>query len=249
MAKTFACRETQDSRVRQPPWMGTWAAGMAPETRTHHLSLLSPLPRSTRLAPLLESPGQGTVGGHLEEFARDADKLLAAVAHFRDRIAFAKLFRFYGPRLKSHLLGRGADSGTAEEIVQDVMLTVWRKAEQFDAVRGSASTWIYALARNAFIDRVRREHRPEVDLSDPILETTNPGADRLVLDAEIQHELTVAVESLPAEQKYIVKRSYFQGQSLAEISAAQGLPLGTVKTRARLALSHLRGLVLSRRES
>lgn len=159
------------------------------------------------------------------------------------------LFRFYGPRLKSHLLGRGADSGTAEEIVQEVMLTVWRKADQFDAARGSASAWIYALVRNAFIDRVRRESRPAVDPTDPTLDATDPGADRLMLDAESQRELAAAVEALPAEQQYVVRHSFYYGQSLSQISAASGLPLGTVKTRARLALSHLRAFVTHRRET
>lgn len=214
-------------------------------------SLLSWLPRSTTLHFAVESTPQIPIDGHAEDAARNPDELLAAVAHSRDRSAFATLFRFYGPRLKSHLLGRGADPGTAEEIVQDVMLTVWRKAEQFDATRGSASTWIYTLARNAFIDRVRREYRPEVDPRDPVLDATEPGAgaDRLVLDAESQREMAAAVESLPVEQQHVIKRSYFQGQSLSQISAAEGLPLGTVKTRARLALSHLRALVTHRRET
>jgi RNA polymerase sigma-70 factor (ECF subfamily) len=151
--------------------------------------------------------------------------------------------------LKGHLLARGADSDTAEEIVQEVMLTVWRKAQQFDATRGSPSAWIFTLTRNAFIDRVRREYRPEVDPSDPVLDANDPGADRLVADAESQRELAAAVESLPPEQQHVVKRSYFHGQSLAEISAADRLPLGTVKTRARLALSRLRALVTQPRET
>ncbi len=197
----------------------------------------------------MKSSGKGTEDGQTDGAVHDAVELLAAVAHGRDRVAFAALFRFYGPRLKSHLLARGADSGAAEETVQDVMLTVWQKAEQFDATRGSASTWIYTLARNAFIDRVRREHRPEVDPTDPLLEATAPGADRLVLDAESQRQLAAAVEALPAEQQHVVKRSYFHGQSLSQISAADGLPLGTVKTRARLALSRLRALVTHRRET
>jgi RNA polymerase sigma factor (sigma-70 family) len=243
MAVFFARRESREAAEDS-----TWTA-VGPSSRLSRLSVLSALPRSTTLVSVVKSVRQGTADGQAEDSVRDAAELLAGIAHRRDRSAFATLFRFYAPRLKSHLLVRGADSGTAEEIVQDVMLTVWRKAEQFDATRGSASTWIYTLARNAFIDRVRREHRPEVDLTDPILDATDPGADRLVLDAESQRELAAAVEALPAEQQHVVRRSYFCGQSLSQISAADGLPLGTVKTRARLALLHLRALVTHRRET
>jgi RNA polymerase sigma factor (sigma-70 family) len=221
----------------------------APTSRAVRSFPLSPLPRWTTLDPLVKSVRHGTGDSHAEEPVRDAGDLLTAVARQRDRTAFASLFRLYGPRLKGHLLGRGADSGTAEEIVQDVMLTVWQKAEQFDARRGSASTWLYTLARNAFIDRVRREHRPCVDPHDPILDALHPGADCLVIDAESQRELATAVEALPAEQQHVVKLTYFHGRSLSQISVADGLPLGTVKTRARLALSRLRALVTHRRET
>jgi len=205
------------------------------------LCLLSLLPQWPTLPVALTSSPSAPAG--------DADPLLIAIAHARDRGAFADLFRLYGPRLKSHLMGRGADAGTAEEIVQDVMLAVWRKAEQFDPARGSASAWIYTLARNAFVDRVRRDYRPQMDPADPLVEATEPGVDRLLVDAESQRDLAAAVDALPIEQQQIVRQSFFHGQSLAEISVAAGLPLGTVKTRARLALSHLRTLVTRRRDS
>jgi RNA polymerase sigma factor (sigma-70 family) len=182
---------------------------------------------------------------------RQSEELLSAIALGRDRAAFAALFVSYAPRLKGHLLARGVDGATAEEIIQEVMLAVWRKADQFDAGRGSAATWLFALTRNAFIDRVRRESRPEVDAADPLLmdDTTAPGAERLVLEAETERDLAHAVDALPAEQQLVVRRSYFHGQSLSEIAVEEGLPLGTVKTRARLALAHLRSLVTRRRDS
>lgn len=211
--------------------------------------LLSQVPRSHKLPTLLKALGRGTADGGPENTVREAAGLLAAIAHRQDRAAFAGLFLSYGPRLKGYLIARGADGATAEEIVQDVMLTVWRKADQFDPARGSASTWIFTLARNAFIDRVRRENRPEVDPTDPLVETSAPAVDSQVLDAETERELAAAVDALPAEQRHVVNRSYFHGQSLSQISAAEGLPLGTVKTRARLALSHLRALVTPRRET
>jgi RNA polymerase sigma-70 factor (ECF subfamily) len=161
------------------------------------------------------------------------------------------MFEFYSPKLNGYLLARGAPASTAEEIVQEVMLLVWRKADQFDASRGSASAWIFTLARNAFIDRVRRENRPMVDPADPLLTGADesPGADALVLGAEVQRQLSNAVRELPPEQRQVVHRSYFEGQSLAQISAADGLPVGTVKTRARLALSRLRALMVRGRET
>ncbi len=237
MATFVALREP----LRSPD---DWTWTRADPIRLPRLSPLSPAPRWTTLHRSLRSARQGTA----EDAADDAGELLAAIAHRGDRTAFTTLFRFYGPRLKSHLQARGTDAGTAEEIVQEVMLTVWRKAQLFDATRGSASAWIFTLARNAFIDRVRRESRPEVDPTDPILDAADPRADLLMTDAESQRELAAAVDALPPEQQCVVRRSYFHGQSLSEISVAEGLPLGTVKTRARLALSRLRALVTHRSE-
>lgn len=229
---------------------GTTRLGAAAQTahRQSWLPLLYGHPASRRLSPVLASRESSAAGIAAGEAARDANILIAAVARQQDRAAFARLFEFYCPRLTSHLLARGAAPATAEEIVQDVMLTVWRKADQFDATRGSAGAWIFTLARNAFIDRVRREHRPAVDPSDPLLCGAGlPDADQSIMDAESQRELAAAVEALPAEQRHVVHCSYFQGQSLAQISAREGLPLGTVKTRARLALERLRAMVTQRR--
>lgn len=204
-------------------------------------------PASTTLDLQLNVGGIGTADAGVQNSAPDVGALLAAVAVRRDRNAFASLFAFYSPRLKGHLLTRGAPSTIAEEIVQDVMLAVWRKAEQFDPSRGSVGAWIFAFARNAFIDRVRREYRPTVDAADPLLiGEQQPAADQLVLDAESHRELAAAVQELPPEQRHVLHRSYFQGESLAQISAAEGLPIGTVKTRARLALSRLRALVMAK---
>ncbi|MES1204480.1 MAG: sigma factor, partial [Pseudomonadota bacterium] len=160
------------------------------------VSRLLALSASTTLQFPLEPVrlGAGAVDGGTGGVPHDADELLDAVARRRDRGAFATLFLFYGPRLKGHLVARGADAGTAEEIVQDVMLAVWRKAEQFDAARGSAGAWIYTLARNAYLDRVRRAHRPQVDPLDPVLDVASPpAADGRLLDAESQRELAAAV--------------------------------------------------------
>lgn len=184
-----------------------------------------------------------------DDAVRPAEELLAAVASRRDKRAFALLFSHYGPKLKGHLMGRGAEPAAAEEIIQEVMLAVWRKADRFDAARGAASTWLYALARNAFIDRFRHDGRPEVDPDDPLLEVAEvPPAERLLLDREAERELAEAVARLPADQQSVVRQSYFFGRSMSEIAAEGNLPIGTVKTRARLALQHLRALLGRRRD-
>ncbi|MEO5767458.1 MAG: sigma-70 family RNA polymerase sigma factor [Polyangia bacterium] len=219
--------------------------------RHAHLHLLSARPPSWRLDPALKTGGLGASDQKIQAEAPQVTALLTAVAGRHDRAAFAAMFEYYSPKLNGYLLARGAPASTAEEIVQEVMLAVWRKAELFDATRGSASAWIFTLARNAFIDRVRRENRPMVDPADPLLsgDRETPGADVMALDAEALRQLAAAVLELPPEQRQVVHRSYFQGQSLAQISAEDGLPIGTVKTRARLALSRLRALVVRRRET
>ena len=220
-------------------------------TRQAPLRLLFRVAESNRLLVLLNAGDVEKAELERRHAAPDLTSLLAAVAQHRDRAAFATLFQFYSPRLKGYLVGRGATATTAEEIVQDVMLTLWHKSQQFDVTRGSASAWIFTLARNAFIDCVRREHRPVVDPADPLLRAQANGdtPDQLVLDAESLRELAAAMDALPAEQLHVVHCSYFRGQSLAEISVADRLPIGTVKTRARLALSRLRALVTKRRET
>jgi len=180
--------------------------------------------------------------------APTAEVLLAGVAR-QDRDAFACLFRAYAPKVKGHLVAKGAPRAAADELVQEVFLSIWRKADQFDAQRGSAAAWIFALARNAFIDRIRRETRPEVDPSDPLFVAS--ATDVLPPDGQLaaerdRHALRGALAALPAEQREVMQRAYFAGRSLAEIASEQNVPLGTVKTRARLALARLREKLVSR---
>ena len=174
--------------------------------------------------------------------APTAEALLAGVAR-QDRDAFGRLFRAYAPKVKGHLLAKGAPRAAADELVQEVFLSIWRKADQFDAQRGSAAAWIFTLARNAFIDRIRRETRPEVDPQDPLFVAS--GAEALPPDSrmaaeEERHALRVALAALPPEQREVMQRAYFAGRSLSEIASEQSVPLGTIKTRARLALARLR---------
>ncbi len=163
-----------------------------------------------------------------------------------DRRAFGTLFEFFGPRLKSYLLRMGADDAQAEEIVQDVMLTVWRKAGQFDPEQASVSTWIFRIARNRQIDLFRRASKPDLSPEEPMLQPAPEQApfeslSQAQLEAEVRDKLTI----LPPEQLELLKAAFYDGMSHAEIADRFSLPLGTVKSRIRLAFDKLRG-VLSR---
>lgn len=157
----------------------------------------------------------------------------------RDRVAFANLFDFFAPRLKGFVMRSGTPPNQAEEIVQEVMLAVWRKAEQFDPHRAPVSAWIYQIARNRQIDHLRRENRPvpEELREDP---GTEPDASQiLAVDQEAAH-LKEALSSLKPDQREIIEQAYFGELSHQDISSKTGLPLGTIKSRIRLGLERLR---------
>ena len=135
----------------------------------------------------------------------------------------------------------GAAAEPAEELAQEAMIMVWRKADTFDAAQASASTWIFRIARNKRIDALRREKRPELDASDPLLVPEQPEeADRVLEVTQEEGRLRRALEVLPSEQAEIVRLAYFEDQAHSSIADSTGLPLGTVKSRLRLALAKLR---------
>lgn len=170
-----------------------------------------------------------------------AEELMTAVAERRDRKAFMRLFEHFGPRIKGYLIRQGADPASAEDLVQDVMLTVWRRAEQFDRSKAAASTWLFTIARNRRIDTLRRARRPEIDPEDPVLvrEPDDP-ADRVVEAAQRRKSLHAAVAQLPEEQTKLLQLAYFEDKSHSVIADELSLPLGTVKSRLRLAMGKLR---------
>lgn len=183
----------------------------------------------------MEAPTAAGVDSHRH------DALIEAIAERADRAAFAELFTHFAPRLKAYLLRLGADQATAEEVAQEAMLTVWRKAASFDRRQAGAATWIFTIARNRRIDRLRRERRPEIDGNDPALVPAAPAeADFAVWGAQVETRLRAAIESLPPEQSDLIRRAYFEDLSHREIAEISGLPLGTVKSRIRLALQRLR---------
>jgi RNA polymerase sigma factor (sigma-70 family) len=169
------------------------------------------------------------------------DDLLRAVALTRDRTAFAELFRFFAPRVKSYLMRLGVDAALAEELMQEAMIMVWRRADSFDPRQASVGTWIFTIARNKRIDALRREKRPTPDPADPALSGDPPvSAEARVAGAETERRMRRALEQLPAEQAELIKMAYFDDETHSMIAAKTRLPLGTVKSRLRLALGRLR---------
>lgn len=167
--------------------------------------------------------------------------LVEAIASRADKAAFAALFRYFAPKIKGYLIKIGTDRGQAEELTQEVMLTVWRKAATFDRRQASASTWLFTIARNRRIDAVRKEKRPELDPSDPMLVPDAPEAadDRLdALDREAR--ITRALKTLPKDQADLVHEAFYLAKSHSQIAEETKIPLGTVKSRLRLAFGRLR---------
>ena len=165
--------------------------------------------------------------------------VLTAIARDQDQEAFSALFRNFAPKVKAFLLKSGADESLAEEVMQDVMGTVWRKAEQYDPARASVATWIFTIARNRKIDLLRKYARPQPeDL--PWGPEDKPDQEDVLGLQQDSARLVEALNSLPAKQRELIERAYYGDLSHSEIAAETGLPLGTIKSRIRLALDRLR---------
>ena len=169
------------------------------------------------------------------------DDLLVRVGRDRDKSAFKQIFEYFAPRVKSFLLRFGTEISLAEEIAQEAMIMVWRRAETYDPRQSGASTWIFTIARNKRIDRLRRENRPLPDMTDPALmpesvETEEIQVARQQQEKKIRH----ALKNLPEEQAKMIFSAYYEEKSHREIAEESGVALGTVKSRIRLALNRLR---------
>ncbi len=164
---------------------------------------------------------------------------VTAIAKDEDQAAFARLFRHFAPRVKAFLIKSGADETLAEECMQDVMATLWQKAHLYDASRASVATWIFTIARNRKIDLLRRQARPEPEDLPWGPEQEPDQADVMALQQETQR-LADAIRQLPDKQRSLIERAYFGDLTHSEIAAETGLPLGTIKSRIRLALERLR---------
>jgi RNA polymerase sigma-70 factor (ECF subfamily) len=179
-----------------------------------------------------------TPDGSIE--ATEAQLLLRIAA--RDREAFALLFSRIAPMVKGYLLRLGCSTAAAEELTQDVMLTVWRKAERFDPAKASAMTWLFVIARNRRIDSLRRERAVVIyGIEPPDVADENAARPvEAVDDARRDDRVRIALAELSPDQREVVQRSYFEEEPHTAIAASLGLPLGTVKSRLRLAMKKLR---------
>jgi RNA polymerase sigma-70 factor (ECF subfamily) len=174
--------------------------------------------------------------------ADDSADLIEAVARRQDRAAFAELFRRFAPRVKAFVMRSGADADTAQEVAQETMVLVWRRAETFDRARAGASTWIFTIARNKRIDLLRRATHAGFDPEDYVMFSTEApeSADSAAIGRQVRERIGQVMQHLTPDQVVVLQMAFFQDKSHAVIAEEMKLPLGTVKSRIRLALSRLR---------
>lgn len=173
--------------------------------------------------------------------------LLVAVGRHRDRSAFVRIFEHYAPRVKSFLMKGGLTPEQADEVAQDTMLTVWQKAPAYDPQRASAGTWIFTIARNKRIDLQRKGWR-DLPLPEGVeFPSSAPAVDTRMGEAQDSAALAAAVRGLPPEQAELIRKAYLEDKTHSDIAAETGLPLGTVKSRIRLALGKLRATMGDRK--
>lgn len=173
--------------------------------------------------------------------------LVSAIAKRQDRAAFSALFEFFAPRIKAFMLRSGASEAGAEELAQETMLAVWRKAALFDPASAGAAAWIFTIARNLRIDAHRRERRGGmIETSDVEIEfqiDDSPQPDALLATTQSEERVRSALTKLSDDQMRVVELSFFEEKAHAEIAQALNIPLGTVKSRLRLAMGRLRNLL------
>lgn len=174
---------------------------------------------------------------------RAFDALLASIAQTRDRAAFTALFEYYAPRVKTLLVRSGSTPSAAEELAQEAMLQVWRKAHLFDPSRASAAAWIFTIARNLRIDASRRGSSNLYALDPALGAEDPPQPDAILSGAQDAQRVRAALRTLNAEQALAIEMAFFQEQTHAQISQALDVPLGTIKARIRFGMMKLRALI------
>lgn len=175
--------------------------------------------------------------------AADLLEWMRAVAERADREAFGRLFEHFAPRLIAFFARAGLPRDAAEEVAQETMIAVWTKARLYNSAEAGVSTWIYTIARNARIDRLRREGRRsklETEVAAEDEESFDVSGEESLLALERDEQVRTAVNGLPIEQAEVVRMSFFAEKPHAEIARELGIPLGTVKSRLRLAMAKIR---------
>jgi RNA polymerase sigma-70 factor (ECF subfamily) len=174
---------------------------------------------------------------------RDFRALIACIAQSQDRDAFVEVFNFYGPRIKALLVRSGTPPAAAEELAQEAMLTVWRKAAAYDPTRASVAAWIFTIARNLRSDALRRGSSA-LHAFDATFGTEAPAQpDAILSGAQDGACVRAAMRSLNPDQAQAIEMAFFQEQTHSQISHALGVPLGTVKARIRFGMMKLRAFV------
>jgi len=167
--------------------------------------------------------------------------LVERIAESRDRQAFEDLYRHFAPRLKAYGMRAGADAITAEELAQEAMIMVWRKAASFDRRKATVSTWLFTIVRNKRIDLLRRQNRPDIEAED-MLAMIEPdmAQDDAAIAKQNDSVVRESLNTLPEDQKTVLAMAFFEEKSHSQIAEDLGLPLGTVKSRIRLAMNRLK---------
>jgi RNA polymerase sigma-70 factor (ECF subfamily) len=174
----------------------------------------------------------------------DLSTCLENIAQNQDKEAFSHIFNYFAPRLKSFLIKSGSTETQSEGVIQEVMIAVWTKAGTYDKNKSSVSTWIYTIARNKRIDKLRKDKRHFLSDTDEGLEIpVESTQESEIFNSQLSSNINKYIETLPKEQGLLLKLSYFYNKTHADISEELKIPLGTVKSRIGLALSRMRHLV------
>lgn len=196
---------------------------------------------------VIDDPGKGRMASTVNFpgaalSVADLSDLLEQVGKDRDRGAFRQVFQHFAPRIRTFLVQRRLSGAQADDLTQDVMLTIWRRAESYDRTKSSPSTWIYTIARNQHIDYFRKTARAQqLDENDPHFHLNDdPAPDALVSRAEDVSTVIEALSTLPDDQRLVVDLAFKEGRSHRDIADLLDLPLGTVKSRIRLAMDKMR---------
>lgn len=199
--------------------------------------------RGARKGPHLHAVPRAGASGAPGAVLEQTAAWMQAVAQNADRQAFTCLFDHYAPRVKGYLMRGGTQECQAEEIAQEALLMLWRKAALFDAAQASVGTWLFTIARNLHVDRLRSQGASAAqsdagDLDD-VADESPPVDDRLHT-AQLCERMRAALRTMPVEQARVLRLCYFEDQPHSSIATALCLPLGTVKSRMRAALAYLR---------
>ncbi|WOG27269.1 sigma-70 family RNA polymerase sigma factor [Endozoicomonas sp. 8E] len=193
---------------------------------THYILMISP---STNKSTMDSENSHSEMPDKLKQSLVD-------LGRYRDKQTFALLYSFFAPRLKRHLMTKGAHGEMAEELVQETMLSVWRHCKSYDPEKSTASTWIFRIARNLWIDRLRKE---KADLMTPLDNYPESHFEPAMTELDSE-KIKSALKSLPQQQAQLVYKVYYEGKSHREISEDMDMPLGSVKSGLRLAFNKLR---------